>query len=209
MTFSLIPIYADAKRTFNLKINALHNLTKYGHCCVFDRVVIRADLISDPLLDIYRDTSLLRYLFFITMATRAANKRVCSKITIFNTLRRLRFLQLTREYKAIQENPPPYIVAHPSEANILEFVSSRPVIQPQSLISRTDGTTSSLDLPQHPMLEVNTGEPSCFPPTTLLPHQLSECIPPPAASNPPRGFASAYPISILNHSIRPGKFRQF
>ncbi|KAL9096714.1 MAG: hypothetical protein Q9165_001202 [Trypethelium subeluteriae] len=37
------------------------------------------------------------------MATRAANKR------------------LAREYKAISENPPPYIVAHPSESNILEW----------------------------------------------------------------------------------------
>ncbi|KAA6412435.1 MAG: ubiquitin-conjugating enzyme E2 6 [Lasallia pustulata] len=37
------------------------------------------------------------------MATRAANKR------------------LTREYKTIQENPPPYIIAHPSESNILEW----------------------------------------------------------------------------------------
>ncbi|KAI9775172.1 MAG: Ubiquitin-conjugating enzyme E2 6 [Candelina submexicana] len=37
------------------------------------------------------------------MATRAANKR------------------LTREYKLIQESPPPYIIAHPSEKNILEW----------------------------------------------------------------------------------------
>ncbi|MCJ1310760.1 Ubiquitin-conjugating enzyme E2 6 [Agyrium rufum] len=37
------------------------------------------------------------------MATRAANKR------------------LTREYKTIQDNPPPYVVAHPSESNILEW----------------------------------------------------------------------------------------
>jgi len=37
------------------------------------------------------------------MATRAAQKR------------------LTREYKNITENPPPYIVAHPSESNILEW----------------------------------------------------------------------------------------
>ncbi|KAI0996612.1 hypothetical protein K3495_g11572 [Podosphaera aphanis] len=37
------------------------------------------------------------------MASRAANKR------------------LTREYQAISQNPPPYIVAHPSEANILEW----------------------------------------------------------------------------------------
>ncbi|ETN42757.1 uncharacterized protein HMPREF1541_01915 [Cyphellophora europaea CBS 101466] len=37
------------------------------------------------------------------MATKAAHKR------------------LTREYAAIQANPPPYIVAHPTEANILEW----------------------------------------------------------------------------------------
>ncbi|KAK3991562.1 ubiquitin-conjugating enzyme E2 6 [Cladorrhinum sp. PSN332] len=37
------------------------------------------------------------------MATRAAHKR------------------LTREYKSISENPPPYIQAHPSETNILEW----------------------------------------------------------------------------------------
>lgn len=37
------------------------------------------------------------------MATKAANKR------------------LTREYQIISKNPPPYIVAHPSETNILEW----------------------------------------------------------------------------------------
>ncbi|KAK4449576.1 ubiquitin-conjugating enzyme E2 6 [Podospora aff. communis PSN243] len=37
------------------------------------------------------------------MTSRAAHKR------------------LTREYKTISENPPPYITAHPSEANILEW----------------------------------------------------------------------------------------
>jgi len=37
------------------------------------------------------------------MATKAANKR------------------LTREYQNIQKNPPPYIIAHPSESNILEW----------------------------------------------------------------------------------------
>lgn len=37
------------------------------------------------------------------MATRAAHKR------------------LTKEYKTITENPPPYITAHPSESNILEW----------------------------------------------------------------------------------------
>ncbi|KAI9673489.1 MAG: Ubiquitin-conjugating enzyme E2 6 [Caeruleum heppii] len=37
------------------------------------------------------------------MATRAANKR------------------LTREYQIIQKDPPPYIIAHPSEKNILEW----------------------------------------------------------------------------------------
>ena len=31
---------------------------------------------------------------------------------------------MTREYKTISENPPPYITAHPSEANILEYVLS-------------------------------------------------------------------------------------
>ena len=28
--------------------------------------------------------------------------------------------QLAREYQMIQKNPPPFIVAHPSEKNILE-----------------------------------------------------------------------------------------
>lgn len=28
--------------------------------------------------------------------------------------------QLTREYQNIQKNPPPFIIAHPSESNILE-----------------------------------------------------------------------------------------
>lgn len=37
------------------------------------------------------------------MASRAANKR------------------LTREYQIIQKNPPPFIIAHPSETNILEW----------------------------------------------------------------------------------------
>ena len=37
------------------------------------------------------------------MATKAAHKR------------------LTREYQLISKNPPPYIVAHPSEQNILEW----------------------------------------------------------------------------------------
>ncbi len=55
------------------------------------------------------------------MATRAANKRVCMTFAgISGTADRQK--QLTREYKTISENPPPYIVAHPSETNILEFV---------------------------------------------------------------------------------------
>jgi len=29
--------------------------------------------------------------------------------------------RLTREYQNISKNPPPYIVAHPSETNILEW----------------------------------------------------------------------------------------
>jgi hypothetical protein len=32
-------------------------------------------------------------------------------------------LQLTREYQNIQKNPPPFIIAHPSETNILEYGS--------------------------------------------------------------------------------------
>lgn len=30
-------------------------------------------------------------------------------------------LQLTREYANLQKSPPPYITAHPSESNILEY----------------------------------------------------------------------------------------
>jgi hypothetical protein len=44
-----------------------------------------------------------------------------------DAIRELTFLfsQLTREYKAISENPPPYISAHPSESNILEYDPNR------------------------------------------------------------------------------------
>ena len=38
--------------------------------------------------------------------------------------RKLTAAQLTREYRTISENPPPYITAHPSESNILEYVHS-------------------------------------------------------------------------------------
>ena len=56
----------------------------------------------------------------IIMATKAANRRVCHSLA----LRRpsvLTIFQLTREYQNIQQNPPPYIIAHPSESNILEW----------------------------------------------------------------------------------------
>lgn len=59
------------------------------------------------------------------MATRAANKRVALSYPILPPLyeQLTNSSQLTREYQAIQQNPPPYIIAHPSESNILEFVA--------------------------------------------------------------------------------------
>lgn len=56
------------------------------------------------------------------MATKAALKRVSLFIIHYNTRvhRILMLEQLTREYQNIQKNPPPFIVAHPSESNILE-----------------------------------------------------------------------------------------
>lgn len=58
------------------------------------------------------------------MATRAANKRVALSYPILPSLHKqlTNLGQLTREYQTIQQNPPPYIIAHPSESNILEFV---------------------------------------------------------------------------------------
>lgn len=58
------------------------------------------------------------------MATRAANKRVRFIPPSLNNIEDLadfKSLQLTREYQSIQANPPPYITAHPSESNILEW----------------------------------------------------------------------------------------
>lgn len=54
------------------------------------------------------------------MATRAANKRASSNSDSLEETCLLTAGQLTREYQTIQQNPPPYIVAHPSESNILE-----------------------------------------------------------------------------------------
>lgn len=56
------------------------------------------------------------------MATKAALKRVSPSIIHYNTEEHgiLMLKQLTREYQNIQKNPPPFIVAHPSESNILE-----------------------------------------------------------------------------------------
>ena len=58
------------------------------------------------------------------MATRAANKRVALSYPILPSLNKqlTNSCKLTREYQTIQQNPPPYIIAHPSETNILEFV---------------------------------------------------------------------------------------
>ena len=61
------------------------------------------------------------------MASRAAQKRVRTRNPaheshkIGHTANDVFTMgQLTREYKSITENPPPYITAHPSETNILE-----------------------------------------------------------------------------------------
>lgn len=61
------------------------------------------------------------------MASKAARTRVCicsnePALRPVPLRQPLTFCQLTREYKAITENPPPYITAHPSETNILESV---------------------------------------------------------------------------------------
>lgn len=65
------------------------------------------------------------------MATKAAFKRVSCGLDREKTfrvfyLREMPYAdlgkQLTREYQNVQKNPPPFIVAHPSESNILESV---------------------------------------------------------------------------------------
>ena len=56
------------------------------------------------------------------MATRAANKRVSEiRLGMESHLTNITISQLAREYQTIQANPPPFIVAHPSESNILEW----------------------------------------------------------------------------------------
>ncbi|OHE99666.1 ubiquitin-conjugating enzyme [Colletotrichum orchidophilum] len=54
-------------------------------------------------------------------ASRAAQKRVTATDFPSAGFMILTVIQLTREYKTIAENPPPYIEAHPSESNILEW----------------------------------------------------------------------------------------
>lgn len=56
------------------------------------------------------------------MATKAAYKRVGRLSPCLRPFMQscLILKQLTREYQNIQKNPPPYIIAHPSETNILE-----------------------------------------------------------------------------------------
>lgn len=46
-------------------------------------------------------------------------------------------VQLTREYQNIQKNPPPFIVAHPSESNILECVLSHGASAPDLQLTWT------------------------------------------------------------------------
>lgn len=62
------------------------------------------------------------------MATKAAYKRVSGQdqliMMMIDHVVLTVYIQLTREYQNIQKNPPPFIVAHPSETNILEYVSS-------------------------------------------------------------------------------------
>lgn len=62
------------------------------------------------------------------MASKAAHKRVCVDCDTVHphATGANGYCQLTREYKAISENPPPYITAHPSESNILEYVALCP-----------------------------------------------------------------------------------
>jgi ubiquitin-conjugating enzyme E2 J2 len=55
------------------------------------------------------------------MATQAANKRVGCFLILDRRHEVLTQSQLTREYANLQKSPPPYITAHPSEANILEY----------------------------------------------------------------------------------------
>ncbi len=50
------------------------------------------------------------------------SRRPCFAVATMDDTDYWRRLQLTREYKSISENPPPYIKAHPSESNILEYV---------------------------------------------------------------------------------------
>lgn len=53
------------------------------------------------------------------MASKAAHTRVRQYPT--SRFIELTIIQLVREYAALQKNPTPYIIAHPSEANILEL----------------------------------------------------------------------------------------
>jgi hypothetical protein len=78
-----------------------------------------------PLVLIYQGLLPFRYHWHDArsgaMATAAANKRVRQMSTGANRAILIVSSKLTREYANIQRSPPPYIVAHPSEANILEF----------------------------------------------------------------------------------------
>ena len=99
--------------------------------------------------------------FFIKMASKAAHKRVRGTL---NAIPSYGFCadiltQLTREFKTISETPPPYITAHPSDSNILEY--ARPHITPidKMLIFDLGGTTSSPVPRKRLTMAASTGEP--------------------------------------------------
>lgn len=174
---------------------------------------LRVKYISSSLWSHLEEYLVLVINSYSTMATRAANKRVALSYPILPPLYEQltnKSSQLTREYQTIQQNPPPYIIAHPSESNILEFVllslpprSNSLQLNPSP--SNADGTTSLLALPKHLTKMVNTGEPSSFLPTTPSPRPPSACTPLPAAFNRQPVSASQYLTSTLNRSTQPGK----
>jgi hypothetical protein len=100
------------------------------------------------------------------MASRQAQKRVGASsskpcFALHDVLLTLSVLQLTREYKTIAENPPPYITAHPSESNILEYYLSFPAHCWTDRLTAyyfTGGTTSSPAQRTHRTMVVSIGE---------------------------------------------------
>lgn len=99
---------------------------------------LRAVGVALPFLSTFNNLSCLSYLsrdlqsvhFLISSLTLSLSPpwlvRLQTSVyvltVIFKQMGLADLIQLTREYKAISENPPPYITAHPSESNILECV---------------------------------------------------------------------------------------